>query len=211
MKKLGLVLACSAFLATGCTSGYRVHVNGYSEPPKPIKPNATFYVEANDPNSRNPIFDNQIKAKIEAILKWYKYVPVSDINQCEYVISFREGMSSHGSYRYEPFYNTYLGFHSGYRAGYSFGYTTYVPYYENYYDQWLSLEVSSRNSEAHSNTEKVVWVGEAVVGTSNDDMRKVIDYLLVGCFDYFGVDTTRQRSVLIKADDPRILDIKYIR
>jgi hypothetical protein len=211
MKKLSFILVCFSFLATGCTSGYRVYINGYSEQPEPIKPNATFYVEANDPNSRNPIFDTQIKAKIEALLEWYNYVPVSDINQSQYVISFREGMSSHGFYHYMPFYNTYLGFHSGYRAGYSFGYTTYIPYYENYYDQWLSMEVTARNSTAGSNTEKVVWVGEAVVGTSNDDIRKVIDYLLVGCFDYFGVDTTRQRSVLIKAKDPRILDIKYIR
>lgn len=211
MKKLSLIFACFSFLATGCTSGYRVYINGYSEQAEKIKPNASFYVEANDPNSNNPIFDQQIKAKIEALLEWYHYVPVSDVNEAEYVINFRVGMSSHGSYRYEPFYNTYLGFHSGYRTGYSFGYTTYIPYYDTYYDQWLSMKVSARNIETGSNSEKVIWVGEAVVGTSGDDIRKVIDYLLTGCFDYFGIDTSRQRSELIKADDPRILDIKYIR
>lgn len=211
MKKLSMILVCFSFLAAGCTSGYRVYINGYSEQAQKIKPNASFYVEANDPNSHNPIFDEQIKAKIEALLKWYNYVPVSEINESEYVITFRVGMGSHASYHYEPFYNTYFGFHSGYRTGYSFGYTTYIPYYDTYYDQWLTMKVSSRSSETGSKNEKVIWVGEAVVGTSGDDIRKVIDYLLAGCFDYFGVDTSRQRSIVIKADDPRIMDIKYIR
>ncbi len=211
MKKLSLILICCSFLATGCTSGYRVYINGYSELTEPIKQNASFYVEENDPNSHNPIFDRQIKAKIEAMLKLHDYVPVADINDSEYVISFRVGMDSHQHYDYEPSYHTYFGFHSGYWSGYDFGYSTYIPSYDTYYDRWLSMKVSARNSQTGSNTEKVVWVGEAVISTGGDDIRRVIDYLLVGCFNYFGVDTSRQRGITISARDPSILDIETIR
>ena len=73
------------------------------------------------------------------------------------------------------------------------------------------MKVSARNSQTGSNTEKVVWVGEAVISTGGDDIRRVIDYLLVGCFNYFGVDTSRQRGITISARDPSILDIETIR
>ena len=211
MKKLSLILTCLSFVTTGCTSGYRVYINGYSELAQPIKPNASFYVESNDPNSHNPIFDQQIKNKIEALLEWYNYVPVSDINKSDYVITFRAGISSHEYHYYEPFYHTYLGFHTGFRSGYSFGYSTYIPYYDTYYDRWLSMRVSQNSGESGSNNEKVVWVGDAVISTSGGDLRRVINYLLVGSFDYFGVDTRKQKSVVITKNDPKILEIENIR
>ena len=130
MKKLSLILICFSFLATGCNSGYRVYVNGYSEPNEPIKQNSTFYVSTNDPNSHNPIFDRQIKAKIEALLDHDNYIPVKDINDSVYMISFRIGTDSHRYLDYEPTPQMYFGAHSGYWSGYSFGYTTYIPYYD---------------------------------------------------------------------------------
>ena len=211
MKKLSFILICCSFMAAGCTNGYRVYVNGYSEQAEPIGQNAKIYVSSHDPNSKNPIFDNQVKAKIEALLESHNYVPVSDINESEYVLSFHIGMDSHGYYEYEPFFHPYFGFHSGYWSGYDFGYTTYYPYYDTYYDKWFSMKVSARNGTMDSKDWKAVWVGEASVSTGSDDMRRVIDYLLVGCFHYFGVDTSRQKSIVITEYDPDILKIETIR
>ncbi len=212
MKKLSLVLICLAFWGTGCSTGYRVYINGYSEQAQAIKPNAAFYVDANDTTSRNPVFDNQIKAKIETLLRMENYVPVTEINEAEYVITFRVGVSSHEYHYYEPFYHTYFGFHSGYRhGGYGFGYTTFVPYYDTYYDRWLSMTISQRGGAGGANSEKVVWVGDAVISTSGEDLRRVINYLIVGCFDYFGIDTIKQKSIVVSEDDPKILEIQNIR
>ena len=86
MKKLCLILIFLSFITTGCTYGYRVSVNGYSELAKPIEPNAPFYIFTNDANSLNPIFENQIKSKIEALLENHNYTVVSDINDSKYVI-----------------------------------------------------------------------------------------------------------------------------
>ncbi len=211
MKKLCLILVCLSFITTGCTYGYRVSVNGYSELTQPIEPNATFYVSTNDPNSLNPIFDKQIKSKIEALLKRHNYTVVHDINDSQYVISFRLGSNQENYYSYEPRQNVYFGYHYGYWSGYDFGYTTYIPYYDTYYHKWLSMKVSARKDNTDYINDKAVWVGEAKISSGNDDMRKIIDYLLVGCFRYFGADTSRKRNFVLTEDDPVISEIKSLR
>lgn len=208
MKKLCLILTCLSFVTTGCTHGYRVSINGYSELVQPIEQNAPFYVSIKDSNSLNPIFDNQIKSKIQVLLERHNYTVVPDINDSKYIISFHIGSSSHLYYGYEPQY--YVGFHHGYWSGYDFGYTTYVPYYDTYYDKWLTLKVS-RFNDTGENKNKAVWVGEAAISSGSDDMRKIIDYLLAGCFRYFGADTSRKRNFVITEDDPEVLAIKFIR
>jgi len=208
MRKSYLILASLLFCAAGCTSGYRVHVNGYSEPNEAIRKGASFYVSAAEPNSQNPIFDKQVNIKIEELLKWYDYVPVSDGNDYDYRITFQVGVNSHQRASYEPVYHTSVGYYGGHYTGYHFGYSTYVPFYDTYYDRLLVLKVFTNDD---SGDEKVIWVGEAMISTSGDDIRRVIDYLLVGCFEYFGADTTRQRSFTVTEKDSRILQIESLR
>lgn len=209
MKNLSLTLFALSICVSGCTSGYRVHVNGFSEIDQ-IRQKASVYVSV-DPNSRNPIFDKEIKAKIEELLRWYEYVPTEDIEQADYRLSFEAGMDSYHASGFTPLYRPYMGFHGEYWSGYHFGYTTYVPYYDTYYDQRLGIKVFARDSAAGSVEEKVVWVGEAMISTSGEDFRRTINYLLVGCFEYFGADTTRQRSLIITEKDPRIIRIESLK
>ena len=209
MKKLSMFLICMSFITSGCTHGYRVYVNGYSEIEERIKSQSSIYVSADDPNSQNPIFDKQIKAKVEELLKIRGFIPASDNEKANYRITFHIGMDSRQVSGFEPAYRPYVGVSTGYWSGYHFGYTTYVPYYDTYTDRWLAMKVFARDKD--TNEEKVVWVGEAVISTSGDDIRRVIDYLLVGCFEYFGIDTTRQRSIVISEENPDILKIESIR
>ena len=211
MKKLCLSLGTFLICAAGCTSGYRVHVNGYSEPNEAIRKGASIYVSADEPNSQNPIFDKQIKTKIEELLKWYGYVPVSVNDEYDYKIAFQIGVNSYQRSGYEPIYHSSVGFYGGHWNSYHFGYSTYIPFYDTYYDRWLVMKVFARDSDSGSEDEKVVWVSEAMISTSSDDIRRVIDYLLVGCFEYFGADTTRQRSFTITEKDSRILQIESLR
>ena len=194
----------------GCTSGYRVHVNGFSEQDQPVRDKASIYISL-DPNSRNPIFDKEIKTKIEELLRWYDYVSASVLEQSDYRLTFQAGVDSHQSSGFTPLYHPYVGFHGGYWRDYYFGYTTYVPYYDTFYDRRLMMKVFSRSTAGDSAGEKLVWVGEAMISTSGDDFRRTINYLLVGCFEYFGVDTTRQKSMIITENDPRILRIEALR
>jgi hypothetical protein len=87
----------------------------------------------------------------------------------------------------------------------------YFPYSDTYYDRWLSMKVFTQDNDTNSDDEKVIWVGEAMISTSGDDIRRVIDYLLVGCFEYFGVDTSRQRELIIAEDNPEILLIESLK
>lgn len=194
----------------GCTAKYRVHVNGFSELDQPIKDKASIYVSV-DPNSRNPIFDSQIKAKIEELLKWHGYVPAANVELSDYRLAFQAGLDSRRVSGYAPLYRPSIGFHDGYWGDYHFGYTSYVPYSYTNYDQWLVLKVFAPDSSSASDAGQVVWIGEAVAGTSVADLRHVVNYLLVAGFEYFGVDTGRQMTLKIPPDDPRIIQIATFR
>jgi hypothetical protein len=205
MNRLSLVLLVVPVLTVGCTSSYTVHVNGFSELGQPIKKNASIYV-AVDPNSRNPIFDNEIKTKIEILLKSHGYAPVTKVDQAAYRLIFQVGLDSHSVSGYTPLYRPYMAYHDRYWGYYHFGYTGYVPYVDTYYDQWLVMKVFVPEPDAAKN-EKVIWIGEAMLSTDSADPRRIVDYLLIAGFEYFGEDTKRQMVAKLSPDDPRIIQI----
>jgi len=206
MKKLFLMLVTISICTAGCTATYTVHVNGFSELDEPIKDKTSIYVVV-DPNSRNPIFDSQIKAKIEMLLKQHGYVPAPNVEQSDYRLAFQVGLDSRRIAGYEPLYRPYVGFHDGYWGDYHFGYTTYVPYVDTYYNQWLVIKVFAPDPDTASQTEQVVWIGEAMTSTNVANLRYVVNYLLVAGFEYFGVDSGKQMFLKIRADDPKIIQI----
>jgi hypothetical protein len=55
--------------------------------------------------------------------------------------------------------------------------------------------------------EGLVWLGEAMTGTEDPELREAINYLLVGCIEYLGKDTAEWVTMRIERDDPRILGI----
>jgi len=210
MNKLYLILLFVSICIAGCTASYTVHVNGFSELDQPIKENASIYV-AVDPNSRNPIFDKEIKAKIEMLLKEHGYIPASDEKHSDYRLAFKVGLDLRRESGYTPLCHPYVGFYDGYWRDYYFGYYGYVPYIDTYYDQWLVMKVFASGSETDERTEQVIWIGEAMVGTYVSDLRRVVNYLLVAAFEYFGRDTGRQIALKIPPDDPRIIRMATLR
>lgn len=210
MKKLCLILFTVPIYTAGCTSTFTVHVNGFSEFDRPVSDKASIYV-AVDPNSRNPIFDKEIKGKIEILLKSHGYFPAAEIEQADYRLTFHAGLDSHRVAGYTPLYRPYFGFHDRYWADYHFGYTGYVPYFETFYSQWLVMKVFSTGRDDTSQAGKVVWIGEAMTDTGIADLRRVVDYLLVAGFEYFGADTKRKMVLKISTEDPRIIQIAGFR
>jgi hypothetical protein len=206
MAKFYLMLVFLLICVTGCTTSYRVHVNGFSEFTEPIKEKESIYV-AMDPNSQNPIFDREIRDKIELLLKWYDYVPTETIKDADYRLVFQVGVGSHKVFGYMPLYHPSGFYHGGYERGYDFGFTTYIPYYYTLYDQWLVMKLFSLKHTVTSTTEHLDWIGEAMTDTNVADIRRAVNYPLVGCFEYFGVDTEKQVNLTIKKNDPRIVEI----
>ena len=210
MNKVYSILVIILICTAGCTTTYTVRVNGFSEIDEPIKDKASIYVTV-DPNSQNPIFDNQIKAKIEMLLKSHGYIPVPDVERADYRLAFRAGLDSQRVTGYTPLHRPFMGFHNRFRGDYNFGYTTYVPYSETIYDQWLIMKVFSAGRTAASEAGQVVWIGEAMTGTGDADLRHVVNYLLVAGFEYFGADTKRQMTLTISPEDPGITQLSTFR
>jgi len=205
-----MILLTISICAAGCTTTYRVHVNGFSELDQPISDKASIYVTV-DPNSQNPIFDKEVKTKIEMMLKSHGYIPAPDVEPADYRLAFQLGLDSHRVSGYTPLYRPSIGFHDRYWGEYDFGFTSYVPYFDTYYNQWLVMKVFATGRTAASETGQVVWIGEAMTDTSVADLRQVVNYLLVAGFEYFGVDTKRQMALTIGPDDPRIIRISTLR
>lgn len=210
MNKLCIILISILIFTTGCSTAYTVHVNGFSEFDQPIRDKTSIYV-AVDPNSQNPIFDKEIKAKIEMLLKSHGYIPAPNIELSDYRLAFHVGLDSHRVTGYTPLHRPFIGFHDRYWGDYSFGYTSYVPYFDTLYDQWLVMKVFAPDRADASEAEQVVWIGEVMTDTSVADIRHVVNYLLVAGFEYFGVDTKKQMNLTISPNDPRITQIVTFR
>ena len=210
MNKLCMILLTISIYVAGCTTTYRVHVNGFSELDQSIGDKASIYV-AIDPNSQNPIFDKEIKTKIEMLLKSHGYVPVPNVEPADYRLAFHLGLDSHRVTGYTPLHRPYMGFHDRFRGDYDFGYTSYIPYFETIYNQWLVMKVFATGRTAASEAGQVVWIGEAMTDTGVADLRQVVNYLLIAGFEYFGVDTKRQMALRIGPDDPRMIRISTLR
>ncbi len=206
MTRFGLIAVLLATCAAGCTTTYRVYFNGFSELAGPIKDQASVYVVL-DANSQNPIFDREIKAKIETLLKWHGYIPADAPAGSDYRLTFQAGVNSRSVSGLAPVYHPAGGFHGGYWEGYHFGYTAYIPFSDTLYDQWLVLKLFALPAAGTSGPDRLVWVGEAITSTSVADLRQAVNYLLVAGFEYLGVDTKRRIGLTIRADDPRILQL----
>jgi hypothetical protein len=77
---------------------------------------------------------------------------------------------------------------------------------DTFYDQWLTLKLFKAGPD-EADAQTLVWVGEAMISSEEADLRETVNYLLIGCVEYLGVDTGRKVGVTIKKDDPRLLDI----
>jgi len=191
-----IVTACGA----GCTPTYTVHVNTFSEIKEPLSRTTPIHVSV-DPNSRNPILADAMAAKTRALLGERGYAPSEKAEGAGYVLTFRAGIDSTRVLDYAPIYRPYGGFYGFYGGGFrhfGYGYSTYVPYVETVYTHWLEMRLFTPGKS------RPIWIGEAVVGRSDAELRESVNYLLIGLVEYFGADTERWVSIKFKKGDPRV-------
>jgi hypothetical protein len=207
MTRSTLLLVLGAACGAGCTPTYTVHVNTFSEIKEPLSRTTPIYVSI-DPNSRNPILADVIAAKTRALLEERGYTPTGKAEGAGYALTFRAGVNPTTVLDYAPVYRPYGGFYGfyGFYGGYypfGYGYTAYVPYIETVYTHWLEMRLFTQEPNVKDKT-RPIWIGEAVVGRSNADLRDSVNYLLIGLLDYFGMDTQRWVSIRLKQNDPRV-------
>jgi hypothetical protein len=205
MRTWGIILAAAAACMTGCTPSYRVHVNAFADPNRPVSQGASVYV-AEDPNAGNPILRRQIASKIDELLQGYGYNPVATADRANYLLTFEAGFSSSQVVDFTPIYRPFGGFYGGFGRGGFGGYTTYMPYVDTVYVHWLRMKLYIKDG-ATLNEANVVWLGEALTGANDPELRQAVNYLLIACMEHFGADTREWVTTTIKKDDPRIQGI----
>lgn len=205
MTRSVLMLLIVAACAAGCTPAYTVHLNTFSQIQEPLSRSTPIYVST-DPNSRNPILADIIASKIRTLLEEHGYTAAEKAADAGYVLTFRAGIDSTRVMDYTPVARPFGGFHGFYGGGFrglGYGYTTYVPYIETVYAHWMDLRLFAQGPNAKDKT-RPIWIGEAVVGRSDPEMRDSVNYLLIGLFEHFATDTRRWLTLTIKENDPRI-------
>lgn len=214
MVRSAWVWVAVAGCAAGCTPTYRVHVNTYSDLAEPVSSTAPIYVAA-DPNAANPILRRQIASKIHGLLEGSGYNPVENGQGAAYTLTFEMGIDSQRVVDYTPIYGPVGGYYYGGHGrhfGWGYTYTTYVPYVDMMYTHWLKIrlytcQAGDPNGMSQPSDNKMVWLGEASLGTRSAEAREAADYLLAACIEYFGADTREWITVAIREDDPRISGI----
>jgi hypothetical protein len=208
MKTWGWTLIVAAAAAAGCTPSYRVHVNAFADPNRPVTQGAAVYI-VEDPNADNPILRRQIAAKIDELLQGYGYHPVAAADRANYLLTFEAGFNSNQVVDYTPIYRPYGFYYGGFGPRFwhgGLGYTTYVPYMDTVYVHWLRMKLYTKDGAALHETD-VVWFGEATTGANHPELRQAVNYLLVACMEHFGIDSGKWATMIIKEDDPRIQGI----
>ncbi len=205
MTRSVLMLLIVAAGVAGCTPVYTVHVNTFSQVQEPLSQSTPIYVSI-DPNSRNPILADIIASKIRTLLEERGYPAAEKPADAACVLTFRAGIDSSRVMDYMPVsrpFGGFYGFYGGGPRGLGYGYTSYAPYIETVYIHWMDMRLFAHGPGAKDQT-RPIWIGEAVVGRSDPEMRDSVNYLLIGLFDYFATDTRRWVGMTLKENDPRV-------
>ena len=205
MTRIMLILAAMMLTAAGCTPAYHVHFNGYSELSEPPDRDAPVHV-ATDPNSENLVFQRQIKDKAERLLDAEGYTVAETPEGAAYEVTFRVATMARETIDRTPIMGLRGGFLVRYSRGYAFGQTFYQPYYDSEYRQWLIVRLFRLDGDA-PDARHLVWVGEAALQADRAAIRELVDYLLVACVEYLGIDTREEITLKIERDDPRVMEI----
>lgn len=215
MKKAVSLVSLLVFLG-GCaldirTTGFLDSASGVTALPK----GAAFAVRENS-QAENPIFDREVKGKIEKMLTNRGYriaAPEKAGYLLTYGYSISPGFRSSMATSYGPPQTLVTSVPDGKggvttRAVTTPGPASLAPMITTEYTRQLTIKVADAAHRRGDNKEPVVWVGETHSIDPSSDLRHDIDYLLVATFRYFGQDTGKQVRVNLSLNDPEVLELR---
>ena len=211
-----LLLCCCGFLA-GCAS-HDIRVTAYlsQDLPFPTAGSETRVGVVTKSSPEEPLLEAEVRRKIEWLLRQRGF-EVGPLEESDYLLTaffaIDSGKTAIEAYPvYEPgrtitsHYRTCRGRWVT-RTTFLPGSTTYEPYRYTYFTRHLALTVYERQrwEEAGERdlAEVTVWRARAISRGPSADLRRIIDYLLVAAFEYFGEDTGRQVRETLRDGDQR--------
>jgi hypothetical protein len=198
----------AAVLAGGCARSI-VRTQTYVSPEAggvlPWPQDATFHVKPN-PGSPNPLFDEELKRKIESRLGDEGYRVGGP--EAPYAIdtSYEVIGGERTRVRYEeplfPLSRSYLVQARHYSPhAHAMPYTTLVEESYPTYVSKLRLRVTRAGETTETGEPRTLWVAETRTESLAPDLRGEIDYLLAAAFEHFGRDTKKEREVRLTEKD----------
>src|SRR3989338_102672 len=179
VSKRIIIIFALIFLNACLATHYDVRVNGYTGGESVQFNKNKIFVFKND-SATNSLLEAEIGNKIEKALVMLGYVPVDQLADASYVIIFNYGID-HGS---SKTYST-----SGYDLNIYSGQFEKTSETGSYTEYGRNLVLNLYKVERLSKKSKPVCVGEVYSRGSSSDIRKVVDYLIVGAFEHFGENT----------------------
>lgn len=212
-----LGVAFLLLMACGCATGttYRVQVNGYTEAPQPaaLAPGTSFFVITN-PEAKNPLLEQEVKAKISKLLENQGY-SLADKDKADYYVLFTYGMGAPQSVGVTPDVGWGVGVGWGYWPVYGGVYWPNWGYGPSQivtlYDRWLQLNVVEGKQQRATGKSPPVWVGEARSTGESQDLREIMNSLLLAVFEQFGKNTGKAVKVQIDQQDLRFQELEKVR
>jgi hypothetical protein len=214
-KKALLIVLLVVFLAACAldvrTTGFLDRSAGIA-----VLPNGATFAVLENAAASNPIFDREIKAKIERLLVKAGYrLDASDKAryQLSYGYGIASGLRSRAVTSYGPPQTQIITVSDGKggvatQAVMTPGTASVIPMVSVEYTKQLTLKVTEAAGSADGRKESVVWMGETLSMDPSSDLRTDIDYLLVVAFMYFGRDTGKQVSVSIGRENSAVDELR---
>ncbi len=215
MKKtlVALLILLAGLCLCGCgPTLYNVNINGYTDPAAPglIGPGSSFFVIENQ-KAQNPLLEKEIKEKINKLLTGHGYQVVAYV-QAQYYLFFSYGIGQEraASVIMPDYFTSYgfsLGGGSGWRGSpfvFAAPFFTFYPGPESLYHRWLLINVVDGKYYRETGQFRTIWVGEARSTGASQDIRVVIDYLLLADFQQFGRNTGKAMTVEISEQAPQV-------
>ncbi len=211
MKKILLVMLIMASLS-GCATTYNIRVNGYTDPAAPgvVTPGSSFFVIENQ-KAANPLLEKEIAEKINKLLtqQGYQIVPYE---QAQFYLFFSYGLGQEraASVAMPDYYTSYgfgFGGGTGWRGSpfvFAWPFFSFYPGPENLYDRWLLINVADGQHYRQTGQFRTLWVGEARSTGTSQDLRVIVNYLLLADFQQFGRNTGKAMTVEIKENAPEV-------
>jgi len=215
-------LVC-AYLAAllSCTHHYKISVDTYADRyliPNGFSIGSSFAIFPDKEDSS--IFSKEVSQKIAQILKDRGY-KLESVKKADYVLVFNSAITSTTTKINVPKYipgetHTTSGSvsgNSGYVGSYSertesSGKIVYVEQDYTFFTRGVSVYVYDAKRYRKDKQEDQVWSGLAISSGENNDLRYVVDYLLVSVFSYFGDNTNKSVKINMAEDDEKVRHLR---
>lgn len=192
---------------SSCARHYTISTHSFSDftdIPYGFAKGSTFQLFAQEPLD-NPLFEKELSHKIGQML-WKKgYIPTEE--KGDYALHFK--------IKSIPFTKTvnvpkYISGTTQKKAGKKVGSvnlsyeetteecgkTIYVPEIWTYYDQEFTMMVYQ--------DQKLLWTGSSQIIDTHNDLRDLLDYLLITSFRYFGQNSKKKIEIVMSEKDEEL-------